>query len=161
MIESAEGTYEKGMSAGEFLKISAPFLKMIGIKGVPLRTMGEIMPDWYSKMGIKTGKSAHQSFALLPGQVIAAVGCSLAAWNMPLIDGEQAVDGCALKAKIGSSMFTFGGEFTVTITRRGQHTDVEAASIIPGQLFDWGASKGYIANLFGDINRYANLQPSP
>ena len=162
LIDQAEGTHEKGMSASEFLSVSAPILTAIGVKGVPLRTIAEVVPSWGAKMGVKTGKTADQTFDLSIGRVIAAVSCSLAARNLPLIEGEQAADGCVLKAKIGSSMWTFGGELTVTLARAragaGARTRVEAAAVIPGQMFDWGASKQHIRELFEDIPRYARLQ---
>lgn len=159
LIARAEGSYEKGMSADQFLAASAPILKLAGAGAVPIRTIAEIAPQWYGRMGVNTGKTGTRDFALPVGRTIAAVACAFAARNLALIAGEQATDGCALKAKIGSSVWTFGGELTVTLKQAGGITHVEAATVIPGQMFDWGASKRQIADLFTDIERFSSLQP--
>jgi hypothetical protein len=156
-INRAVGMHEKGMSASEFLKGAEPLLKLIGA-GTPLRIMGEVLPGWYGRMGIRTGKSHARDFALPPGRVIAAVLCSFAARGQTLSEGVQAKDGCALKARMPSSMWHFGGELSVSITATTGAVRVEAATRIPGQLYDWGASKQAIAALFEDIPRFESLQ---
>jgi hypothetical protein len=156
-INRAAGMYEKGMSASEFLKATEPLLNAIGA-GVPLRIMGELLPGWYGRMGIRTGKSDARDLALPPGRIIAAVLCSFAARSQALVEGLQATDGCAFKARMPSSMWHFGGELSVVVTARTDAVRVEAATHIPGQLYDWGASQQAIAALFEDIPRFASLQ---
>lgn len=159
LIENAKGSHDQGLSAKEFFKDVAPFMKAVNVGKQPLETMSEIVPAWYSALGIKSGSSSKHSTSLSIGRVIAAAACSLASRNMPLIDAAQASDGVILKGKIGSSIWTFGGEMIVTLSETNIGTEIEAVVVIPGQFFDWGASKDYITNLFTDVDQYARLQP--
>jgi hypothetical protein len=48
-------------------------------------------------------------------------------------------------------MWSFEGDLFVTVRRRDADTEVEAATRIRGQLFDWGKSTSILDNFFADI----------
>ena len=158
LIARATGTNPGGMSAEEFLSSASVLYKIAGVKGVPLKLIADVGPGLYSKMGIKTGKDQEQDFAIPPGRAIAAVLCALASRNQTLTEGVQAADGCALKAKLPSSVWSFTGEITVTIERRGEGCLVLGNVTVPGQMLDWGKSAQTLRELFGDIPRFVSLQ---
>ncbi|MCP5086361.1 MAG: zinc ribbon domain-containing protein [Rhodobacteraceae bacterium] len=158
LIAGASGTNPGGMSADEFLSAAKPLLLLTGAKHTPLKLIAEVGPGLYAKLGITTGKEMEKDFTFPPGRVIAAVLCSLASRNQTLSEGDQAKDGCVLVAKLPSSMWSWAGVISVTFTRYSNGCRVGAKITIPGQAFDWGKSKGSLADLFEDIPRFISLQ---
>jgi hypothetical protein len=153
------GAHRSGMSSGDFLMSSSSLLGSLGAGTATLPIIGEVVPRWADRIGIRTGKSEVRDFQFKVGEAIAAVACSLAARGMPLIDGEQASDGCVLLAKIHSSIWTWGGEITLAIEEQRDGSRIRVMTHIRGQIFDWGASKSYINDLYDDIPRYVRLLP--
>jgi hypothetical protein len=56
-------------------------------------------------------------------------------------------------------MWAFEGLLLATFRRDGTGTLVEAASQVPGQVFDWGKSDRAFKTLFDEIDGLATLQP--
>jgi hypothetical protein len=75
----------------------------------------------------------------------------LARHGQPLNRVEQGQDGCLLNAAISYDIWSFAGDFLVTVQRQDQGSSVEAATVIKAQLYDWGKSKRILTNLFNDI----------
>jgi hypothetical protein len=49
-------------------------------------------------------------------------------------------------------MWSFAGDIVITVERQKEGTSVEAATVIKGQVFDWGKSKRLLNSLFEDIS---------
>ena len=77
--------------------------------------------------------------------------CSLARYGRALTQVHQGEDGCVLEAVIPRTMCSLEGELIISIRRDQGGSQVEAATKIPGQLFDWGKSKQCLNQLFEDL----------
>ena len=140
---------QKRMSADDFLELCEKAFSPVS--GVSLTKIAAIAQPVYATLGIKTGKT-HKEFITAPaGKVLIAAICSLARHGQTLNKVEQGEDGCLLRAGIPSDMWSFAGELLVTVERQEQGTSVEAATVIKGQLYDWGKSKRILMELFGDV----------
>jgi len=142
---------QKRLSASDFLELCDK--AFTPLMGVSLAKIGAIVQPIYASVGIKTGKTLKESFAAPAGKVLVAAICSLARRGQPLSEVEQGQDGCLLKAGLPSDMWSVAGDFLVTVERQGQGASVEAATVIKGQLYDWGKSKRMLTALFDDIRR--------
>ena len=49
-------------------------------------------------------------------------------------------------------MWSFAGDIVIIVERQKEGTSVEAATVIKGQVFDWGKSKRLLNSLFEDIS---------
>jgi hypothetical protein len=125
------------------------------LSGVSVQTIASIAAPIYAKMGIKTGKKKTSVFAEPTGQVIVEVLCALAKNGLPLVKVHQGQSGCVIEAKLPSDFWALEGQVIVTVEHAGEGTNVEAATNIPGQLFDWGRSTRCLETLFGDIRAKA------
>jgi hypothetical protein len=125
------------------------------IPGVSMQTITSIAAPIYAKMGIKTGKKSSAVFAEPPGQVMVDVLCTLAGHGLPLVKVHQGQSGCVFEAKLPSDFWSLEGQVIVTVERAGAETKVEAATNIPGQLYDWGKSTRCLEQLFGDLRAKA------
>ena len=123
--------------------------------GVSVKTIATIAAPLYAKMGIKTGKKRASVFAEPPGQVIVDVLCALAKNGLPLVKVHQGQSGCVIEAKLPSDLWAFEGQVVVTVEGIGEETKVEAATNIPGQLFDWGKSTRCLEKLFDNLGTKA------
>jgi hypothetical protein len=141
---------EKPMSGEEFLKLCDKALKPL-LGGVPVAKIATLAQPIYARMGIKTGQTRRESFHVPAGRALVAALCSLARRGQSLKGVEQGADGCMLRAELPSDMWSFAGELLVTVERQGAGSSVEAATVIKGQLYDWGKSKRALAALFDDI----------
>jgi hypothetical protein len=104
-----------------------------------------------TSLGIKTGKARHDVLPMPPGRVIVAALCSTAAAGQTLRGVEQKPDGLLMRFEIPSTWQSMAGELTLLVQREGNATAVDAATHIPGQLFDWGKSAALLDRLFADI----------
>jgi hypothetical protein len=102
-------------------------------------------------MGINTGKSRRQVLARPAGTTVVAALCSLARHGRALQQVHQGEDGCVLEATLPSDLWSFGSDLVISIKRVPGGTEVEAATNILGQLFDWGKSKRCLNQLFEDL----------
>ncbi|RMD62953.1 hypothetical protein D6833_06235 [Candidatus Parcubacteria bacterium] len=139
----------KRMSADDFLELCDR--AFVPLTGVSLAEIGAIVQPVYAALGVKTGKVRRAFFAAPVGKVLVAALCSLARHGQPLHKVEQGQDGCLLKAGIPSDMWSFAGDLVITVQRVEQGATVEAATVIKGQLYDWGKSKRILTALFDDI----------
>jgi hypothetical protein len=128
------------LTGEEFLKLCEKALAPLTQTPIPFTAIAKIGQPLNASLGIKTGKQRSESFQLPPGLVLVSVLCSLARHGMKLKHARQIDDGCVLEAEMGSDMFALAGNLTVTVRRQAGGTLVEAATHIPGQLFDWGKS---------------------
>ncbi|MCZ7625332.1 MAG: hypothetical protein C3F12_07495 [Candidatus Methylomirabilota bacterium] len=106
---------------------------------------------FYAALGIKTGKTRKELVGGPSGKVLVATICSLARHGQPLNKVQQGQDGCLLKADLPSDIWSFAGDLVITIERQGRGTSVEAATVIKGQLYDWGKSNRILSELLDDI----------
>ena len=109
----------------------------------------------YFQLGIKTSKSTSQRFRIPVGTTLVSILCAFAEGGNKLRDVKQADDGCLLEASIPSDIWSFEGVLYVQIQRDGDGTNVEAATRIPGQFFDWGKSQRLLDQLIGNVRRAA------
>ena len=143
----------KKMSGEEWLGLCDQAFKPL--IGVSLQTVAAIAAPIYAKMGLKTGKTRTEVLDEPPGQLMVAILCALARHGLPLVEVHQGESGCVFEAKLPSDLWAWEGRVVVTVERAEGGTRVEAATNIPGQLFDWGKSTRCLENLFGDLRRMA------
>ena len=105
----------------------------------------------YSRLGIRTGKSRSAVVAAPVGKGLVAAVCSLARYGRSLKRVHQGEDGCVLEAVLPSDIWSWEGEVVVSVRRDRAGTQVEAATKIQGQLFDWGKSRRCLDQLFEDV----------
>lgn len=122
---------------------------------ISLKKAAEIGAPLYAQLGIETGKSRKGQAALPTGSVIVSVLCLLARNGQTIKQVHQCSDGCILHAVIPSNLLSLEGELVVSIRRHGAGTQVEAATRIPGQLFDWGKSHRCLNGLFEELGAAA------
>lgn len=151
-IEKHASQCRKCMSAEDFLGLCDKAFSPI--PGVSLTKLAAIAQPLFADLGVKTGKTRTESFKAPPGKIIVAVLCSLARHGQTLHNVEQAEDGCLFRASLPSDLWSFKGELLVTVQRQVPSTLVEAATIIRGQLYDWGKSKRAMDALLEDIHHF-------
>ena len=143
----------KSVSGEEWLELYDQAFKPL--TGVSMKTVASIAAPLYTKMGIKTGKTRSEILADPPGQVMVDVLCALARHALPLVKAHQGESGCVFEAKLPSDLRALEGRVIVTVERAGTQTKVEAATTIPGQLFDWGKSTRCLEKIFADLRTKA------
>jgi hypothetical protein len=158
LIDAAAARHKPGMSAADFLGGADQLLKLAG-GGVPLKLIAEVAAPLYAQMGVKTGKTVTRRLALPPGRAIVAALTALASRGQTLKAARQGEDGVVLEAVLPSDAFAFEGSLIVALGRDGSGTMIEAATRVPGQMFDWGKSGRTLNALFDDIDGLATLQP--
>jgi hypothetical protein len=141
----------KGLSGEAFLDLCEKVYEPV--PGVSLSTLAGILAPLYARMGIRTGKVRTEYLPAPAGRVLVAVLCSLAGHGRTITGVHQGEDGCVLEAVLPSDFRSFEGQFIVSVRRHGPEAQVEAATRIPGQLFDWGKSRQCLHQLFEDLPR--------
>ncbi|NQT17279.1 MAG: zinc ribbon domain-containing protein [Planctomycetes bacterium] len=121
------------------------------VAGVSLLKIASVAQPLYARLGIRTGKTRAVLVSAPAGPVLVGVLCSLALHGHTVRRSQQAADGCLLEAAIPSDIWSFEGDLLVTVQRHQEGTLVEAATIIKGQLFDWGKSQRCLDSLFADL----------
>lgn len=159
LIAEAAKANRQGMTAEKFLDTASPLLKATGASPEATKLIAEYVPALYAKLGMKTGKEARNGYASSYGRTLAAIFCSLASRNQPLIAIHDGADGCIVQADIPSSMTTWKGTLTLIVERRPEGTLVTSAASFGGQAADWGRSKRLLEELHQDILNYRTLQP--
>ena len=141
------------MSGEDFLASMDKLFKL----GIPIdavmqftKQVTEPLDVW---LRIHIGKVRKQHVALPPGRVIVNLLGSLARHGQKLVTVKQELDGCTIEAMVTSDLWSFGGSLFVTLRRANQGTDVEAAVVIKGQLFDWGKSRRLLDRLADDLTK--------
>ncbi len=144
----------KRMSEQEFLDLCDKALTPLA--GFPVAKVVSIAQPIYARLGVKTGKNREEFFLAPVGRVLVATICTLAELGQSPTGVEQAEDGCVLRAKIPCDIWSMSGEMVIAVRRMETGATVEAATIIQGQLYDWGKSKRMLATLFDGIHRNAS-----
>jgi hypothetical protein len=160
LVSGASGLHGHGMTAEEFFKVAKPMMKAVspGSELVPMEAIAELSVGLGTRLGIKSGTEMRTVFAHPPGRVIAAVLCSFASRGQNLSACEQGRDGCALSAKLPSSLFTWTGDILATLVRQPEGTVMVANITIPGQMYDWGKGKKVLEDLISDVPKFISLQ---
>lgn len=151
-ISTASTQSVKTMSGEEFLQIAEKAISSL-TGGVPLSKVAAIAQPMYAKWGISTGKTRSETLASPIGTVIVAVLCSLSRAGQEVKAVQQGTDGCVLTATLPSDLWSFAGMLTISIEQKENGTHVEAATLIQGQLFDWGKSRSALDRLFNEIHQ--------
>ena len=141
----------KRMTGEQFLAIAD---KVSGIP-LPVAAVAELIQPFYDELGVRTGKTRVERVPWPVGRVLVAVLCSLGRRGMKIRSVRQADDGCTLEAAIPSDLRSSAGTLVVTVGRADGATDVEAATKIGGQMFDWGKSARCLRDLFADVGELA------
>ena len=137
------------LSADDFMELCDKAL--VPLSGASLAKIGALAVPIYAALGVKTNKTRKELLLIPPGRVLVAVLCSLASQGQELVGVEQAEDGCLLRATIPSDLWSFEGECLIQVERQDQGTLVEAVTVIPGQIYDWGKSNRFLTRLFNEI----------
>lgn len=150
-IAAAARRYREEISGEEILAL----FDAIASPPVSLEKLGKALMPVYSKLGIRTGKSASWCFSLPPGRVLTAVLCSLASHGMTIKQVEQAVDACQLTCRVPSNVWSMSSELVITVRGADQQTIVEANVMVAGQLYDWGKSRSILDHLLAETQAFA------
>jgi hypothetical protein len=140
---------KKGLSGEEFLK--ACDVAFAPLAGVSLSKIATIAAPISSRLGIRLEKKRNWSIQRPIGTVLVAALCSLARHGQTLKNVQQAEDGCIFEAALPSDIWSFEGQFFVSVHRAFGRTHVEATARIPGQLYDWGKSQQSLDRLYEDL----------
>jgi hypothetical protein len=97
---------QEHLSGEQFLELcDKAFSPLYG--GVPIGKIVTIAQPLYASLGIKTGKTRKEAFALPAGRTLVAAVCSLARHGQPINRVEQGEDGCLLEAAIASTLVSY------------------------------------------------------
>lgn len=143
------------LTGEEFMQWCETALTPLTQVPIPFAAIAKIGQSWNTKLGMKTGKQRCEFFPQPPGQVLVSVLCSLARHGRKLKQVRQIDGGCVVESELGSDMFSLTGNVMVTVRRHGVGTVVEAATHIPGQLFDWGKSSRCLEQIMTEAHSAA------
>ncbi len=150
-ISGYASTAKRKMTGEEFLGLYDKAFKPL--TGLSMSKIGNRSQQLYLSLGVKTGKTQKERFKHAAGRVIVRVLCSLAQNAQEIQKAEQAKGGCLIRASVSSDLLSNEGSLEIKVQDLGQGmgTFVEAATLIPGQLLDWGKSKRLLNKLMKDI----------
>lgn len=148
LLAASAGGADHEITAQEFVEKCAKVLP----HAAPLVPVVDILgPLLYEHLGIKTGKTERRAVALPAGVALVGVLNSLARHGNEIRRVQQAADGCIVHAELRSNMWHHKGHLVVAVEQDGAGATVEAATKVPGQVFDWGRSKVRLQALFEDL----------
>lgn len=152
-IAAHAGRAPKGMTGEQYLALADKLVPL----GVSLELVASIVQPLYVSWGIGMSRRRAERIDAPIGRVLLRVLCSLAARGQQLRAVDQAADGCTIQAALPSDFWSMEGDLLVTVRRvtagnDAQATEVEAATKIKGQYFDWGKSNHRLATLFTDLS---------
>lgn len=146
----------KGNSAEDFLSLCDSAFKPMG--PFSMTKIAPVLQSMYGKMGVNTGKQRKEALSLPVGVVLFNVLCSMASQGHKIKEVSQGEDGCILQAVIPSSIWTMEGKLMITVTKLPHGTQLEAATKITGQYFDWGVSNKLLDSLYHTAKIGASLR---
>jgi hypothetical protein len=155
LIAASASRSKKGISGEQWLEL---YGKVLGnTTGVPLPLSGiaHFAQSLHARLGIRTGKSRSEYFALPAGRMLVTLLCSLARHGREVRSARQQTDGVILVSALPSDLCALEGDLVVHLARTSSGTLVEASTDIPGQLFDWGKSTRALDGLFAELRRAA------
>lgn len=153
LIDEHARMSRRGITGEQFLELC----EKIAPHGVPLQLVASLIQPLYASWGIGTGKQRVVPIAAPVGRVMVRVLCSLAKQGQSLRHVKQASDGCLFEAALPSDLWSFEGDLLIAVRPNGSHTEVQAATKIKGQLFDWGKSNRCLDRLLADLQ----VDPTP
>ena len=154
-IEAVTGENPRGMSAEQFYEFARPVMAITGAGPVPpLKLIKDISLPISAKLGMKTSRDTSQGFRNTFGETLAGVLCSLASRSQPLEDITEATNGCVIRSKMLSSIWSWEGDLIITLEAKEEGTLMSAAITVPGQLSDMGQSKRVLKALVEDVMKY-------
>ncbi|MFT3880297.1 MAG: hypothetical protein QM703_11625 [Gemmatales bacterium] len=136
----------KGISAEDFLSLCDSAFKPMG--PISMTKIAPMLQSMYGKMGVNTGKQRKELIQHPVGVVLFNVLCTLASQGHKIKEVSQGEDGCIIQAIIPSSIWTMEGKLMITVTKLPQGTQLEAATKITGQYYDWGVSNKLLDSLY-------------
>jgi len=136
----------KGISAEDFLSLCDSAFKPMG--PISMTKIAPMLQSMYGKMGVNTGKQRKEMVSLPVGVVLFNVLCTLATQGQKIKEVSQGDDGCIIQAIIPSSLWTMEGKLMITVTKLPHGTQLEAATKITGQYYDWGVSNKLLDSLY-------------
>jgi hypothetical protein len=148
-IAQAAQTAQKRLSAEDFLSAADTLISAVTpLKLVPFNAMASIAVPIFAHLGMKTGKTRSETLPGKPGTLIVNALCAMAAQGQTMKTVRQFDDGCMLEAQIPSDFWSWKGSLFVSIRKHGSGCQIDAATSIGGQLYDWGKSKRCLDDLF-------------
>jgi hypothetical protein len=151
ILKWAAADADTQMSSEEFLASAA---KVVAIP-LPLGAIGAGLSRGYAALGVRTGKTQTHIVDQPYGYALLAVLAFLAASAMPIADVADTNEQCLVQAVLPSNPLTWKGRILVTLRADGRRVHVEAATKIPGQMYDWGRSKRTLGKLFQTVEARA------
>ena len=128
----------------------------------PLKLIKDISLPISAKLGMKTSRDTSQGFRNTFGETLAAVLCSLASRSQPLEDITEATNGCVIRSKMLSSIWSWEGDLIITLEAKEEGTLMSAAITVPGQLSDMvQARPAGAGGRCDEISRHAGQRLTP
>jgi hypothetical protein len=153
-VASHAAQCKKKLSGEEFLAACDKFAGVL-TGGVPLTFIAKISQPISERLGLKTGKLRREELFERPGNVLVALLGTLAQNGQEIRDIRQLSNGCVLQAAIPSDIWSLKGDLLLTVLAEPRVTIVEAATTIPGQVYDWGKSNRLLDRLFRELVQFA------
>ena len=151
-IKASASRAKTRLTGEKFLEICDGFLSPL-TGGVPFTVIAKISQPISERLGLKTGKSRSHFIAQPTGTVLVAVLCSLAENGQQIGNIIQSADCCTLEAALPSDVWSLRGDLRVSIRPLNGGTTIEAVTVIPGQVYDWGKSNRALDRLFDDATQ--------
>lgn len=160
-VGKVTGANPKGMSAEQFYEFARPIMMITGAgPAPPLKLIKDISLPLSAKLGMKTSREITQGFRSTFGETLAAVLCSLASRSQPVEEILDATNGCVIRSKMLSSIWSWEGEMILTLETRDEGTLLKGVITVPGQLSDMGQSKRVLQALVDDVVKYRDTPPA-
>ena len=154
-IEAVTGANPKGMSAEQFYEFARPIIMITGAgPAPPLKLIKDISLPISAKLGMKTSRDVTQGFRNTFGETLAAVLCSLASRSQPVEEIADATNGCIIRSKMLSSIWSWEGDLIITLETKDAGTLLTGVITVPGQLSDMGQSRRVLNMLIEDVMKY-------
>lgn len=154
-IARASSQSKKRMTGEEILDLYGKALGNLAGVPLPMSTIAGVAQSAYAKLGVKTGKSLSGAYAVPVGEMLVRLLCSLAKEGRTLRDVHQLSNGCIIRAALPSDLLALEGDLIVSVTRVAGGSSIEAATEIPGQMFDWGKSTRCLGGLLAELGAAA------
>jgi hypothetical protein len=146
-VERAAAQSSKPIEGKEYLKVFDE------IFGVSISDLSTVVVPILDRMGMRTGKERSEGLPYPAGRVLVGVLCSLARHAQTLEQVQQFDDGCLLLAKLPSDIWTWGGSIVAVVHQLGRgRSQLEAATLVKGQTYDWGKSKRVLQTIFAEVH---------
>ncbi|MGL4511671.1 MAG: hypothetical protein ACRCT8_01160 [Lacipirellulaceae bacterium] len=148
-IDRSARESKKRVSGEQFLALAEALVP------VPLEKLAGVVQPLYASMGVRTGKERSARVPATVARVVVRALCSFAASGEALRGVTQHDDGCEIEATLPSDLWALEGSLMVYVRRDGAQARVDARTVIPGQMFDWGKSTKRLDRLMEQLGREA------